>query len=473
MCNINKSKSKLENNKNTTNKLLLDYALRGNNFFFTIQLFDQVLPRQTGYLNFKNSLSQAAYLIEIIMSLNAGIASYEDEEGNIRMSFDASTDKADNYPLNSTLILRHDILRKAMLTCLGLLNYASPTSVRSYSHAVLRNLCSDLYICKDFKIKEVNDTFRNNLINFAEKALFVSQGEVEKFLLRCGEIGCAYKKMPKKIIRESSSQAETFRTVTTPLKPIPQDLDGIKNDNLIYLSRQKASATKALLGNSLDTDNQVLTSQARKFMPYSMRNTYTVDVKDLHSNKQYHFVLTASPSPEVANINTSECTLKYYNRLINAIQSRYNIANDRIQLISLVSESQPGKLYIGRDGNTAARRLGIKRANFQVTYTKGRGMRDATKEVLKHQQKNGTYVSILHCESGVDRAGTLLEHILYKLAGDSSNIIGGMAHGAFNAMLYNLQFGMKAKGIGYAGLERCKKRFQGVLSDKNKKFMTM
>ena len=296
---------------------------------------------------------------------------------------------------------------------------------------------------------------------------------MEKFLLRCGEIGCAYKKIPNRIIRESSFEGRVFRTVTTPLRPRAQDLEGIKYDNLMYLSIQKSSAIKSLLGNSLDTDNQILTSQARKFMPYSFRNTYVVEVKGLN-NICYHFVLTASPSPEVANIDTSDCTLKYYERLVNAIKDKYkNIPNANIQLISLVSESQPGKLYIGRDGNRAARKLGIKRANFQVTYTKGRGMRDATKEVFKHQKNEGTYVSVLHCESGVDRAGTLLEHILYKLSGDSWQMTGGMAHGAFNAMLYNLQFGMKAKGIGYPDLERCQKRFQAVLSDKNKEFMTM
>ncbi|OIN83853.1 hypothetical protein [Francisella sp. TX07-6608] len=470
MRNINQSKAKLKNNMNPTNHLLLNYAYASgkNDFYFTLKLFDEVLPRHSSHLKFKNELSHAVYLIEIIMSLNAGITSYEDEKENIQMSFDASSDRPSNYPLNSSLILKHDILRKAMLTCLGLLNYSSSRVVVSYSHAVLRNLCGELYICQDLKIKDANDYFRNRLIHFAQEILFIPEDQAEKFLLRCGEIGCAYKKMPVNIIRESNSQGKIFKTVTTPLQPTPKDLDGIKNDNFMYLARQKKSAIKELLVNSLDTDNKVLTSQARKFMPYSMRNTYTVDVKG-----KYHFVITASPSPEVANINTTECTNKYYMRLINAIREKYKIDNNNIQLISLVSESQPGKLYIGRDGKKAAKQLGIKRANFQVTYTKGRGMRDATEEVLKHQKKEGTYVSILHCESGVDRAGTLLEHILYKLSEDSTDMIAGMAHGAFNAMIYNLQFGMKAKGIGYPGLERCQTRFQGALSDKNKTFMTI
>ena len=106
------------------------------------------------------------------MSVNAGFITYEDSNGNINMEFNTGN-KFDKYPLSSTLILRHDILRKAMLTCLGLLNYSKSYSVISYFHAILKDICSNLYTCGDLKIKEINNSFRKNLINFSEKYLFL------------------------------------------------------------------------------------------------------------------------------------------------------------------------------------------------------------------------------------------------------------------------------------------------------------
>ncbi|QSH42130.1 hypothetical protein P0136_04410 [Lentisphaerota bacterium ZTH] len=480
------------------NHFLLKYVTSLDRFAFSPKMCDEILGKFESQEQLCGKIGFVIYLVEIMMGMTMGKVCYTkhmNPRGSILMDgWDARVcgNPLQEYSINDDMVIRYDLLRKALLALLGM---ATMEQKNNSSYKLLHDMAVQTVQSAQHHpdYKDFAATMKTNLLTILKFTMNVPEGESEKFLLWASEIACGSKHVPDQIQRVYRDGSNYFRTVIEPLVPNEHLAESIAADNAFYLEQKSHDSWyKNLFKSNLHSRNNVLSSQSRKFMPHALRNTYTVRIQTGSEDRFWNpFVITACPTPFIKGFkgnDQKEATRTYYRHLRQALQSKYG-RNVKPHLISLVTElqgfnSKPEKWFYkkllsskpesGKYGAYAASKEGFTRSNYKVTYTKGRGMKAASTEAIKKAFDRNTIV-IMHCESGVDRAGTLLEHIIYRTFdqyGKGAEAVAAMANGAFNAMIFNLQFGVKPKGIGYSGLkDAMDARLKGKISGKNKKFM--
>ncbi|MCP3965668.1 MAG: hypothetical protein GY750_14340 [Lentisphaerae bacterium] len=436
-----------------------------------------------------------AYYCEIAMGLNMGKVFYTTEHEHLYDSWDFTIQGAPSqYPIKNETVLRWEILRKVILTSLGLNKFyeasGNSAALRQVKAIILETV--NKFRTEDYTA--LNDRAKRKFK--ALPGLPTGNDSRKKFLLRCGQVGCCYKFKPSHIHRTvSNGGTNRFTLCIREFEFTEDDKTSSLELNLDYL-RKKTRGPMNVLLNAVAYDNKVMTSQARKFLPFSPRNTYTVDF--YYNNRlalPKPIIITASPAPDEKKGLTSQSDLTmattcYYKALLKSVQQiDAQGENAKLKVISLITETGYffGKCRMGTAGRTAGNIVSganngrFKRSNEEVTFTKGPGMLKVSQQAiaLAYSQVNVA----IHCESGVDRAGTALEHIIYTLINNNLkghghrkavDYVCAMANCAFSAMMYNIQFGIKPKAIYFEDLARdMPARNQGTLSSKNKEFMAV
>ncbi|MCP4176412.1 MAG: hypothetical protein GY756_01490 [bacterium] len=499
----------------------------GRSFFTEIQ---NLYLRKISLNEYRNELGRLAFICETAMALNMGKVCYTKQNGigNGEDFYDSWEFKLHGnpvkFPIKNEYILRWEILRKSILTALGLVVYYNKLGKTIKNSGSIQSIHRDLKKTVDEFRPSTYQTLNNNSKRRFDRLIrskipILNEKNREKFLLRCTQVGCSYKYKPNVITREVyDGKAKILSINIKIIEPDQKDKETIKMLNLEFIDDKYHAANKLpfnILLKAVAEDGKVLTAQARKFLPYSFRNTYSVNIKYRNTPlTPKPFIITASPAPDQdkcfeSQSELTEATALYYGHMMKAL---YGLERDswfgpnrrnyegalkqfktriKIRLISLITETGYffGKRKMGIAAKDAVQKVAcnsygiFERINEQVTFTKEAGMLRASEQAIVYSDSD--YYCVIHCESGVDRAGTVLEHIIYillsaQMKGVSeqdwsvAHYIAAMANCAFSAMIHNVQFGIKPKAVYFQDLGALLPvRCQGKLAGKNKEFMSV